>query len=105
MDFLVHGGDLFHEHKPSKETLIKTGQLLTQHVFGEKEHSFKVAAPQRLNIKDGNLSIKLPIFAIHGNHDDPGGMDNLSNIDILHSTKLVSRSCHRRSTISDAPIQ
>ena len=90
VDFLIHGGDLFHEHKPSKETLIKTGQLLTNHIFGDKEHTFKVGASQSLNLKDGSLSIRLPIFAIHGNHDDPGGMNNLSNIDILHSTKLVS---------------
>ena len=87
---LIHGGDLFHEHKPSKETLIKTGELLTKHVFGDKKHSFKAAASQSLNIKDENFSIKLPIFVIHGNHDDPGGMKNLSNIDILHSTKLVN---------------
>ncbi len=91
VDFLVHGGDLFHEHKPSKETLIRTEQLLAQHVFGEKTHSFKVAAGRcPVNIKDPNLSIRLPIFVIHGNHDDPGGMENLSNIDILNATKLVN---------------
>lgn len=32
----------------------------------------------------------LPIFTIHGNHDDPSGSDNLSAVDILSSCKLVN---------------
>jgi len=89
VDFMIHGGDLFHEHKPSKETLIKTNQLMTKHIFGEKQHTFKIAANKTINLKDATMNIKLPIFIIHGNHDDPGGLQNFSNIDILHSTKLV----------------
>jgi len=89
-DFVIHGGDLFHEHKPSKETLIKTEDLLTKHVFGDSRQNFRVATRLGLNIKETNISIKLPIFIIHGNHDDPGGLGNLSNIDIMKSARLVS---------------
>jgi len=39
---------------------------------------------------DESMKVKLPIMMIHGNHDDPGGLENLSNIDIIKSTKLVN---------------
>jgi double-strand break repair protein MRE11 len=39
---------------------------------------------------DPNLNVGLPIFTIHGNHDDPSGADNLSAVDILSSCKLVN---------------
>ena len=32
----------------------------------------------------------LPVFTIHGNHDDPGGTDNLSAVDILATSSLVN---------------
>lgn len=32
----------------------------------------------------------LPIFTIHGNHDDPAGQDNLSAVDILSSCGLIN---------------
>jgi double-strand break repair protein MRE11 len=37
-----------------------------------------------------NLSIKLPIFIIHGNHDDPSGLEYLSNIDLMNSNNYVN---------------
>eukprot|EP01022_Parablepharisma_sp_SALTPOND_P026573 TRINITY_DN64417_c0_g1_i1.p1 TRINITY_DN64417_c0_g1~~TRINITY_DN64417_c0_g1_i1.p1 ORF type:complete len:702 (-),score=94.90 TRINITY_DN64417_c0_g1_i1:1527-3632(-) len=92
VDFLIHGGDLFHEHKPSKETLIRTEDLLTKHVFGESRQDFKVATRIGLNLKESNISVQLPIFMIHGNHDDPGGFGNMSNIDIVKSARLVKLS-------------
>ena len=32
----------------------------------------------------------LPVFTIHGNHDDPSGADNLSAVDVLSTCKLVN---------------
>lgn len=32
----------------------------------------------------------LPVFTIHGNHDDPAGAENLSAVDILSSCNLVN---------------
>lgn len=37
-----------------------------------------------------NLSVKLPIFIIHGNHDDPSGLEYLSNIDLMGSNNYVN---------------
>ena len=35
-------------------------------------------------------NIALPIFSIHGNHDDPVGLGGLSAMDNLHATGLVN---------------
>jgi double-strand break repair protein MRE11 len=35
VDFLLMGGDLFHEHKPSRKTFWKCQSLLNDAVFGE----------------------------------------------------------------------
>lgn len=32
----------------------------------------------------------LPVFTIHGNHDDPSGADNLSAVDVLSTCKLLN---------------
>ena len=37
-----------------------------------------------------NLSVAIPIFMIHGNHDDPSGLENLSNIDLMSSNNYVN---------------
>ena len=86
---MIHGGDLFHEHKPSKETIIRTEDILSRYIFGENRQEFKVSAKIDLNLRETNLNIQLPIFMIHGNHDDPGGFGNMSNVDIVKSAKLV----------------
>ncbi|KAH9302823.1 hypothetical protein KI387_014406, partial [Taxus chinensis] len=43
-----------------------------------------------VNYEDPNFNVGLPIFTIHGNHDDPAGVDNLSAIDILSACNLVN---------------
>ncbi len=41
-----------------------------------------------LNIDDP--SVGLPVFTIHGNHDDPTGADNLSAVDIISTGGFVN---------------
>lgn len=36
------------------------------------------------------MNVGLPVFTIHGNHDDPGGADNLSAVDVLSTCSLVN---------------
>ncbi|XP_062949560.1 double-strand break repair protein MRE11 isoform X2 [Cynocephalus volans] len=43
-----------------------------------------------VNYQDGNLNISLPVFSIHGNHDDPTGADALCALDILSCAGLVN---------------
>ncbi len=35
VDFVLLGGDLFHDNRPSATTYFKTSQILNEHVFGQ----------------------------------------------------------------------
>ncbi|KAF8083420.1 hypothetical protein N665_0774s0009 [Sinapis alba] len=99
VDFLLLGGDLFHENKPSRTTLVKAIEILRRHCLNDKPVQFQVVSDQTVNFQnafghvnyeDPHFNIGLPVFSIHGNHDDPAGVDNLSAIDILSACNLVN---------------
>ncbi|CAD7944825.1 unnamed protein product [Amoebophrya sp. A120] len=52
------------------------------------EHAF--LAREEVNFYDPNYNIAIPIFMIHGNHDDPGGIHNLSANHLLSVNRLVN---------------
>jgi len=39
---------------------------------------------------DPNINISLPVFIIHGNHDDPSGDGLYSALDILSTSGLIN---------------
>ena len=43
-----------------------------------------------VNYTDPNLNISMPVFSIHGNHDDPAGQGNYCVLDMLHAVGLVN---------------
>lgn len=43
-----------------------------------------------MNYEDPNLNIAIPVFSIHGNHDDPSGHANVSALDIIASSGLIN---------------
>ncbi|KAK2710564.1 double-strand break repair protein MRE11-like isoform X2 [Artemia franciscana] len=100
VDFILLGGDLFHENKPSRQCLQKCMDILRQYVFGPKpiefeflsdpEEIFKTAAVKTVNYEDENLNIGMPIFSIHGNHDDPAGLGQFCSLDLLSTAALVN---------------
>ena len=45
---------------------------------------------REVNFHNANVNIGLPVFTIHGNHDDPSGDQNLSAVDVLSSCNLVN---------------
>jgi double-strand break repair protein MRE11 len=45
---------------------------------------------RRANFEDPNINVGLPVFTIHGNHDDPAGADNLSAVDLVSSCGLIN---------------
>ena len=47
-------------------------------------------ACRKVNFEDPNVNVGLPIFTIHGNHDDPVGADGLSAVDLLSTARLVN---------------
>ncbi|KAM0672766.1 putative subunit of Mre11 [Ordospora colligata] len=88
VDMILQGGDLFHENRPSRGCLSKTVGLFRKYCFGEKMSELK--SNVCLNTDDPNISVSIPVVIIHGNHDDPSGVDMVSPIDILESAKLVN---------------
>ncbi|KAJ4981183.1 hypothetical protein NE237_032020 [Protea cynaroides] len=99
VDFLLLGGDLFHENKPSRTTLVKTIEIFRRYCLNDRPVQFQVVSDQTVNFanifghvnyEDPHFNIGLPVFSIHGNHDDPAGVDNLSAIDILSACNLVN---------------
>ena len=59
MDFVLLGGDLFHENKPSRKTLINTLQIMHNHCLGMEPVSFQV---ERLQLEIGSHA--LPVRAM-----------------------------------------
>ncbi|KAF2285937.1 hypothetical protein GH714_009070 [Hevea brasiliensis] len=99
VDFLLLGGDLFHENKPSRSTLVKAIEILRCHCLNDRPVQFQVVSDQTVNFantfghvnyEDPHFNVGLPVFSIHGNHDDPAGVDNLSAVDILSACNLVN---------------
>eukprot|EP00850_Spirogloea_muscicola_P003360 SM000013S26529 [mRNA] locus=s13:836504:842759:- [translate_table: standard] len=99
VDFMLLGGDLFHENKPSRTTLVRTIELLRRYCLNDHPVKFQVVSDQTVNFSQGfghvnyedpHYNVGMPVFTIHGNHDDPAGVDNLSAIDILSTCNLVN---------------
>ncbi|KAF8065921.1 MRE11 [Scenedesmus sp. PABB004] len=96
-DMLLLGGDLFHDNKPSRATVIRTVELLHKYCLGDRPVGLNVLSDPAQNFVSGranflspDINIALPVFTIHGNHDDPAGQDNLSAVDLLSSCALVN---------------
>ncbi|CAE8629976.1 unnamed protein product, partial [Polarella glacialis] len=100
-DFILHGGDLFHENKPSRKCLYRTMDLLRRYSFGPGEVNFQVVSDPAIfargvvNYEDPNTNVETPLFMIHGNHDDPGGDSNLAAGSLLEVAGLAN--CFGRS--------
>jgi len=99
VDMAVLGGDLFHINKPTRNTLVKAFDIFKRYVRGGGDVDLVVRGKfghngDGVNFEDENLAIDMPIFIIHGNHDDPtrdgGSMKLLSAIDLLQSNGLVN---------------
>lgn len=53
VDMLLLGGDLFHDNKPSRSTVIRTIELLNKYCLGEKPVQFQVLSDQKQNFVSG----------------------------------------------------
>lgn len=95
-DFILHGGDLFHENKPSRSCLYRTMDLLRRYLLGPGDIPFEVVSDPSIfargmvNYEDTNVNVEIPMFMIHGNHDDPGGESSLSAANLLEVASLVN---------------
>jgi double-strand break repair protein MRE11 len=93
VDFVLLGGDLFHEATPSQGCLYRSMNIFKKYIFGAGELNFTtkgLSKPHEPNYLNENLNIDLPVFIIHGNHDYPGNVgDHVSSLDLLHASHLV----------------
>ncbi|KAL5251649.1 hypothetical protein ACHWQZ_G017127 [Mnemiopsis leidyi] len=100
VDMILLGGDLFHDNKPSRTTVHKATTLLRQYCFGDRPIQIEFLSDQkanfhtsqfpRVNYEDPNLNVGIPVFSIHGNHDDPAGPQGLCALDLLSASGVIN---------------
>lgn len=93
------GGDLFHDNKPSRKSMYQVMRSLRKHCLGMKPCPLEflsdanevfLGAFPHVNYEDPDINISLPVFSIHGNHDDPGGDGHYCTLDLLQVAGLVN---------------
>lgn len=97
VDFVLHSGDLFDDARPNRFWLNSVMRVFRNHCFGDREIGFQQIPTEfskPANFEDANFNIDLPVYMIHGNHDDAGGefgdSKALSCADVLETANLVN---------------
>lgn len=100
VDAIILGGDLFHIANPSTNTLNRCSRLLKTYLLGDKpikleflsdqNENFLESLNRTVNYEDPNMNIAIPVFTIHGNHDDPSGFGRISSLDLLSTNGYVN---------------
>ena len=99
VDMVLLAGDLFHENKPSRKAMYKVMQSLRMNCFGEKPCELEMMSDasehfegmfDHVNFEDLDINVAIPVFSIHGNHDDPSGQGHLAALDILQMSGLLN---------------
>ncbi|KAF2691364.1 DNA repair exonuclease [Lentithecium fluviatile CBS 122367] len=99
VDMVLHGGDLFHENKPSRAAMYHVTQSLRMNCLGDKPCELEMLSDasenfggvfDHVNYEDPDINVAIPVFAIHGNHDDPSGEGSYSPLDLLQASGLVN---------------
>ncbi|KIJ33528.1 hypothetical protein M422DRAFT_783118 [Sphaerobolus stellatus SS14] len=104
VDFVLLAGDLFHENRPSRDCIYRVIALLREYTLGDRPISIELLSdPEEdkapgfsfpaINYEDENYNVAIPVFSIHGNHDDPQGTGPdgaLSALDLISVTGLLN---------------
>jgi double-strand break repair protein MRE11 len=92
--------------------------MLREHVLGERPVEIEVVYDSDLNLhgahrefthENKNVNMQLPLFAIHGSHEEPSGHGILSALDILSAALYVNyfgkvHDVPENATVSLQPI-
>jgi double-strand break repair protein MRE11 len=118
VDMVLLGGDIFHDNNPSRATVLRCVQTLSKYCLGDDPVQFQIVSDQKANFPDSdiglvnymnpNVNIGLPVFCIHGNHDDPAGVGRHSAVEMLSYSNLVNyfgKSSVDRVTVSPVLIE
>lgn len=99
VDMVLLGGDLFHDNKPSRKSLYQVMRTLRKNCLGMKPCPLEFlsdaaeifeGAFTHVNYEDPDINISIPVFSIHGNHDDPSGDGNFCSLDLLQASGLLN---------------
>lgn len=99
VDCVLLGGDLFHENVPSRKSMYNVLRALRQNCYGDKpcEVEFRSDASKlfdpvvgKVNYYDENINVAIPVFSIHGNHDDPSGDGHYAALDLIQMGGLIN---------------
>jgi double-strand break repair protein MRE11 len=97
VDFVLHSGDLFDDCRPNRFWVNSVCDIFKRYCLGDGEVRFEHLHNENSkpsNFEDPNMNIDMPVYMIHGNHDDLGGEfgDNrpLSCADLLDTVNLVN---------------
>lgn len=99
VDMVLLGGDLFHENKPSRKSMYNVMRSLRLNCYGDKPCELELLSDGsehfdptigHANYEDPDINVAIPVFSIHGNHDDPSGEGLYAALDILEMAGLVN---------------
>ncbi len=92
-------GDLFHDNKPSRKALYQVMRSLRLSCLGDKPCELEMlsdanevfdGAFNHVNYEDPDINVAIPVFSIHGNHDDPSGDGHFCSLDLLQVSGLLN---------------
>ena len=109
-------GDLFHDNKPSRKSMYEVMRSLRMNCYGEKPCELEMLSDSsgcfqgylhwaystsiqglhetrafnHVNYEDPDINVAIPVFSIHGNHDDPSGVRNKF---LMHTEYWPSYNC------------
>jgi double-strand break repair protein MRE11 len=90
-------GDLFHDNKPSRKALYQVMRSLRMNCLGDKpcelemlSDASEVLNGTHVNYEDPDINVAIPVFSIHGNHDDPTGDGHYCSLDLLQVSGLLN---------------
>jgi len=99
VDMVLLAGDLFHENKPSRKSMYNVMRSLRLNCLGDKPCELEMLSDEsehfdatfdHVNYEDANINVGIPVFSIHGNHDDPTGQGHFAALDLLSVSGLLN---------------
>ena len=99
VDMVLLGGDLFHENKPSRMSMFNVMRSLRMTCLGARPCELEMLSDGsehfgpffgHANYEDPDINVSIPVFSIHGNHDDPSGEGHFAALDLLAMSGLIN---------------